>query len=600
VGLAKPVSDYVDALVHASARHDALTAARHRAFIASRLFASVIAFAGFPAYIALRGVPGPIEVLVFAWLAAPILVAFYLSRTGEYERAQVLSAVALTGLGVTIAAACGGIGSFAAIWLIIVPLEAALAGSSRIVAFAATLAISAALLLLWLGAQDLLPASQASHALAALGVLSAALYATGLAFGAQSVARAGIQLLRTEQERNRLLAGNMTDAILRHDASGAIRYASPSAAPLLGIPIHDLLGQGLYNHVHVADRPAYVTALADAAEFGRVQTVELRVRRDMTTSGAGVNFTWTEMRCSPASTSAPGEVVAVMRDIGERKAQEKSAQDMREYLAQTNDANSRLLATLGHELRTPLNAIIGFSQVLSNPQSNSGDADQWRNYARLINESGTHLLSVVDGMLDVVKIENGNLELAPQTFAPAPAIKDCCDLLLLAIKGAGLKLDLRLGQRLPDIVADPRAFKQILINLISNAVKFTDRGGQITVSASAEVDTLDISVEDTGIGIASEDIPSLGKPSFRAKSAQSRPEGGAGLGLSIVMGLVALHGGQFDIRSRLGEGTRVTVRLPNDCRKLKPSMSDSARALKQAAENVDNKAASRVKKSASA
>jgi cell cycle sensor histidine kinase DivJ len=352
--------------------------------------------------------------------------------------------------------------------------------------------------------------------------------------------------------------------------------------------------------VHVADRPAYVTALADAAEFGRVQTVELRVRRDMTTSGAGVNFTWTEMRCSPASTSAPGEVVAVMRDIGERKAQEKSAQDMREYLAQTNDANSRLLATLGHELRTPLNAIIGFSQVLSNPQSNSGDADQWRNYARLINESGTHLLSVVDGMLDVVKIENGNLELAPQTFAPAPAIKDCCDLLLLAIKGAGLKLDLRLGQRLPDIVADPRAFKQILINLISNAVKFTDRGGQITVSASAEVDTLDISVEDTGIGIASEDIPSLGKPSFRAKSAQSRPEGGAGLGLSIVMGLVALHGGQFDIRSRLGEGTRVTVRLPNDCRKLKPSMSDSARALKQAAENVDNKAASRVKKSASA
>ena len=129
VVLFKLIRDYIDTLVHPSARRDALTASRHRAFIAPRLLGSIAALAALPLYIVMRGVPGALEVMVFGWLVLPILTAYYLSRTGRYESAHILSALALTGLVTAVAAATGGIASFAAIWLVLVPLEAALSAS---------------------------------------------------------------------------------------------------------------------------------------------------------------------------------------------------------------------------------------------------------------------------------------------------------------------------------------------------------------------------------------------------------------------------------------------------------------------------------------
>ena len=198
--------------------NDALTASRHRAFIAPRLLGSVVALAAFPIYIAMRGVPSALEVLVFAWLVLPILTAYYLSRTGQYESAHVLSSLALTGLVTAVAAETGGIASFAAIWLVVVPLEAALSASRRVVALASTFALVAAGLLHFLGTQAMLPPADGSGVgtLAALGIISAALYATGLALGAESLARTSFWLLYAEEDRYRLLARNMTDVITRH------------------------------------------------------------------------------------------------------------------------------------------------------------------------------------------------------------------------------------------------------------------------------------------------------------------------------------------------------------------------------------------------
>src|SRR5215472_5526125 len=227
----KPVRDYIDTLVHPSAPGDALTTARHRAFIGPRLIGSAVALASFPAYLALRGVPSALEVVVFAWLIAPICTAYFLSRTGRYESAHVLSSLALTGLVTMVAAKTGGITSFAAIWLVIVPLEASLSASRRVVATASTLALAAAGLLMFSNAHDLLPApAPAEHgAFAALGIVSAALYATGLALGAESLARTSFWLLYAEEDRYRLLARNMTDVITRHDRDGALQFVSPAA-----------------------------------------------------------------------------------------------------------------------------------------------------------------------------------------------------------------------------------------------------------------------------------------------------------------------------------------------------------------------------------
>ena len=140
------IRDCLDALLHPSARYDALTRARHRAFMAPRLLGSLAAFAAFPVYLAMRGAPTALEVAAFAWLIAPILLSWFLSRTGRYEGAHVLSSLALAGLVMTVAVTTGGIESFAAIWLVVIPLEAALSASRRVVAFASALALSCAAL----------------------------------------------------------------------------------------------------------------------------------------------------------------------------------------------------------------------------------------------------------------------------------------------------------------------------------------------------------------------------------------------------------------------------------------------------------------------
>jgi len=191
VGLFAPVRDYIATLVHPSALQDALTAARHRAFIAPRLLCSVVALAAVPIYLMARGAPSVVELIIFAWLAVPILVAYFLSRTGRYESAHVLSSLALTGLVSSVAVLTGGIASFAAIWLVVVPLEAALSASRRVVAVASTFALAAAGFLVLASEFDWLPASDPSGhiALATLGIVSAALYAAGFALGAEALAR---------------------------------------------------------------------------------------------------------------------------------------------------------------------------------------------------------------------------------------------------------------------------------------------------------------------------------------------------------------------------------------------------------------------------
>jgi len=604
VSFLTPVWNYVDALVYPAAQQDALTAARHRAFIAPRLLGSLVALASFPVYLAFRGVPSALEIGVFGWLAAPILIAYFLSRTGRYESAHVLSSLALSGLVATVAWCTGGIASFAAIWLVVVPLEAALSASRRVVALASTVALGAAGLLLVLSSLELLPAppspAEQHGALAALGIISASLYATGLALGAESLARTSFWLLYAEEDRYRLLARNMTDVIVRHGKNGTVLFVSPAAEQLFGARSGELTGYGLFDRVHVTDRPAYLTALADAAALGEDRSVEFRIRRDGSADPHG-HFVWIEMRCRPLEQAADAppvaerEVVAVLRDVSERKIQERALEIARSESQRASLAKSRFLATMSHELRTPLNAIIGFSDMLTN-ESLVLDPARKLEYARLINESGRHLLSVVNGILDMSKMETGNFQITPEPFAPGPAISDCCDLLTLKAREAGVELKMRIAADLPELVADRRALNQILINLISNAIKFTPRRGQVTVAAQGEGAKLAIAVEDTGVGIGEDDLPRLGEAFFQARASYDRRHDGSGLGLSIVKGLVRLHGGDMDISSRLGEGTRVTVRLPFDCEERRPA--DPIKLVTERAGELAAVAQMQVKKSA--
>ena len=571
------IRDCLDALLHPSARYDVLARARHRAFIAPRLLGSLTAFAAFPVYLAMHGAPTALGVTAFAWLIAPILLSWFLSRTGRYEGACLLSSLTFAGLIMTLASVTGGIGSFAAIWLVVVPMEAAISASRRVVAFASALTLTCVSLLIVLGHFQLLPATDVAPdlraVLTAFGVASATLYAAGLAFGAELLARTSASLLYVEEERYRLLAHNMSDVISRHHRNGAVRFISPAAEALLGAPPSRLIGYGLFDRVHVADRPAYLTALSDAARGGEAQSVEFRLKRDSIRGreagqSGQVNFIWVEMRCRPLEQlsqtlkTSEAEVVAVMRDVTDRKNQERALDLARSAAEQADSSKTRFLATMSHELRTPLNAIIGFSEMIMQEDALMLDAARRKEYAQLINDSGQHLLSVVNGILDMSKMESGNFEIMPEPFAPRAALINCCSLLALKARENGIDLVTRVPDDLPVMIGDPRAFKQIVLNLVANAVKFTERGGAVTVSAAVDSARLVIRIADTGVGIAADDLKRIGDPFFQAGKTYQRRHEGTGLGLSIVKSLVALHGGDMTVQSQVDEGTTFAVTLP--------------------------------------
>jgi cell cycle sensor histidine kinase DivJ len=587
-----PIRDYLDALVHPSVGADALIAVRHRAFMAPRLFASLVALGALPVYVALRGTPSTLEFVVLAWIIVPIALAYFLSRTGRYEAAHILSAAALTAIVTGVAANTGGVDSFAAIWLVLIPLEAAASGSRRAVAVAALLALAGAAFLILAGSWlDLpRPADRAAGTLMALGIVSASLYTSGIALGADSVARAHSWLLGIEEDQCRLIASDMTDVITRHGEGGHVLFASSNAQAALGVSAGDLIGQGLFERIHATDRPAYLNALSDAAatDTGTVgseieaMSVEFRLRHSPRPGSGADQSIWVEMRCRPFETGAAEaelcsrQVVAVMRDITLRKVQEEALIEARADAERADAAKSRFLAVMSHELRTPLNAIIGFSQMLGNDSDIRVDADRRREYARLINDSGSHLLAVVNDMLDMSRLETGDFEINAEPFKLAAVMMSCKELLALKAQEAGVALFCDAGAELPDIVADKRAVKQILINLISNAIKFTEHGGTVSVAARIDGAQIVLTVEDTGIGIAADDLARIGDPFYQARGNYARRHDGTGLGLSIVKGLVGLHGGELEISSRPGHGTRIVVRLPREGQRTTAAMAVGA------------------------
>jgi cell cycle sensor histidine kinase DivJ len=603
------IRDCLDTLLHSSAQHDALTRARHRAFMAPRLLGSLAAFAAFPAYLAMRGAPTALEVAAFAWLIAPILLSWFLSRTGRYEGAHVLSSLALAGLVMTVAMTTGGIESFAAIWLVVVPLEAALSASRRVVALASALALTCVAMLIAFGYFGMLPTPEVNTVsrsiFMAFGVASATLYAAGLAFGAESLARTSVALLYVEENRYRLLARNMSDVISRHRRNGAVQFISPAAEMMLGAPASRLLGHGLFDRVHVVDRPAYLTALSDAARGGEARSVEFRLKRDAprgSERGSLVDFIWIEMRCRPLEQASDttamldAEVVAVMRDVTDRKIQEQALDLARTAAEQADASKTRFLATMSHELRTPLNAIIGFSEMIVQEDVLRVDAARRKEYAQLINDSGQHLLSVVNGILDMSKMESGNFEISPEPFAPRAALLNCCNLLALKARDNAIDLVSRAPEDLPDMTGDPRAFRQIVLNLVSNAIKFTERGGTVTVSASVEGSRLMLRVTDNGVGIAADDLKRIGDPFFQAGKTYQRRHEGTGLGLSIVKSLVELHAGEIIVQSKIDEGTTVSVALPLTFTPPAPQQPSNVAKLTPRSASQDQ--AHQVKKSA--
>ncbi|HWJ87655.1 MAG TPA: PAS domain-containing sensor histidine kinase [Pelagibacterium sp.] len=364
------------------------------------------------------------------------------------------------------------------------------------------------------------------------------------------------------------LADTMLGAVVRYRENGTPTYISRSASQLLGCRPFELDHTGLFERVHVMDRPAYRKAIADVSRNRVPFVVELRLRRDDAQAGAGGRYIWTELSLAPlslptGSDDQPCEVLGVMRNISVRKDGESQLEAARQEAVDASEAKSRFLATIGHELRTPLNAIVGFSDMMA--EGIGGDlSPTHQEYAGHISRSGHHLIDVVNMLLDMSKIEAGKFEVHTELFAPQDLVEPCLQMVEKLGRDRRIDIDARLPERLPNIVGDERACRQILINLLSNALKFSHEGGKVILSVKRQGKMLNISVSDGGIGMHPDTIRRIGEPFLQAQAGLARRYEGTGLGLSIVKGLVALHGGRLEVLSEQGVGTTVTVLLPID------------------------------------
>jgi signal transduction histidine kinase len=273
----------------------------------------------------------------------------------------------------------------------------------------------------------------------------------------------------------------------------------------------------------------------------------------------------------------PSEIYAVLERCFERRQLQDERRSAHEALRRAKEeaeaarglaeaasqAKSEFLATMSHELRTPLNAVIGFSQIMMTETLGPIGSPQYRDYAKDIHDSGVHLLEIINDILDLSKAEAGKLELDEDWVDVGDAVTAACRLIGPRAQRAQLSVVERIPANLPPLWADERKLKQILLNLVSNSVKFTPAGGRIEVSACIEpADGLSILVQDTGIGIPSSDLQRVLEPFVQVENSLTRSYQGSGLGLPLAAKMTELHGGKLSIASQLGRGTLVRLAFP--------------------------------------
>jgi PAS domain S-box-containing protein len=270
---------------------------------------------------------------------------------------------------------------------------------------------------------------------------------------------------------------------------------------------------------------------------------------------------WMETKATLVHWDGQPASLSWITDISDRKRMESELVRSKEAAEFANRTKTEFLANMSHELRTPLNAILGFSEVIRDQMFGPVTA-KYTEYARDIHRSGAHLLDIINDILDLSKLEAGKLDLHESDVAIGKLVEEC--FLLIRNKAAESKVRLidRVPERLPLLRADARAIKQVILNFLSNAVKFTPDGGRVTIAAKVCPKGLQISVSDTGIGMTAEQIQIALSPFGQIDSKLARKHEGTGLGLPICRSLVELHGGTLDVTSKPNDGTTMTATFP--------------------------------------
>lgn len=382
--------------------------------------------------------------------------------------------------------------------------------------------------------------------------------------------------LRKSEERNRRIVETATEGICALNANLELVFANPRLAEMLGCQVSDLKGKPFDWLLFPEDLPAYRQRMQNRKQ-GLKERYEQRLRR------ANGETLWVIISATPImdENGAFTGTLAMFTDITEHKQTEEALRRLNEILEQrvaerteelrlANKALERaskmkdeFLASMSHELRTPLTGVLSLAEILQEEIYGPLNPKQIQ-LAQTIEASGRHLLGLINDILDLSKVEAGQFELFPELIS----VGDICQASLQMIKGMAQKKQLQVSYSCnPAVIylmADPRRLKQMLVNLLSNAVKFTPENGKIGLKVEGDITTREVrlTVWDSGIGIAAENIARLFRPFTQLDSSLSRQQNGTGLGLSLVKSMTDLHGGNVSVESRIGEGSRFTIRLP--------------------------------------
>lgn len=369
----------------------------------------------------------------------------------------------------------------------------------------------------------------------------------------------------------RVTTDAMAQGLVAFDADMTILIANSRAAALLDVPPAMLRPGESFR--------AIVEHGVVRGDYGAVDAGEI-VRRYMQMSRRGATFPIgrgeagdmaVEVRGSPMPA---GGAVITYTDVTEREKVEGELRVAKENAERASRAKSEFLAHMSHELRTPLNAIMGFSELMKSEVFGPVGSDRYREYCADIYNSGAHLLSLINDILDLSKIDAGKAELEETGVEVASAIENVLRLVRIRAEEGKVRLETDLAPGLPSVRLDSRKFKQILMNLVSNAVKFTPEGGQVRIGARLGPDRgLLVEVADTGIGISEEDLPRIVTRFGQVTGEHARKHAGSGLGLPLAIELTKLHGGRCDISSQIGVGTVVTLHFPGERSQLRANIA---------------------------
>lgn len=363
--------------------------------------------------------------------------------------------------------------------------------------------------------------------------------------------------LRDSQHMFAQLVENMPDPVFVHDADGNLLQVNERACQSLGYDRETLLAKNVVEF-EVGPTPEQLrTAWADFPD----ETVLMRGRHR---AADGRAFP-VEAHVSRIGRQADGGAVfiAAVRDISERLAAEARLVAAKQEAEEANRVKTQFLANMSHELRTPLNAILGFSDVIRQQILGTIGTEAYLEYAGDIYASGGHLLRIIDDLLDLSRLEIGDMPFTEERVAVDAVVDASLRLLGDAVAQGRVSLETRIDEGLPDLVCDQRRVSQVLINLVGNAVKFTPAGGVIRIVAARREDGgLVIAVSDTGVGIAEKDLNRVLMPFEQVQNTMTREHAGAGLGLALCKSLVESHDGTLAVESAPGEGTTVSIIFP--------------------------------------